>query len=69
MTELMSHRSDIRLMFTDRDLRAMSTAFNLASYDGVKAHTAVFRDRVRGYGGYVMPPPAAGSGPMAPGSH
>ena len=35
----------------------MSKAFNLASYDDVKAHAAAIYDRVRGVGGAVMPPP------------
>jgi hypothetical protein len=41
-------------------------AFNLASYDDVKAHAAVIYDRIRGIGGAVMPPPPPrGEGPWA----
>jgi hypothetical protein len=41
----------------------MSKAFNLASYDDVKAHAAIIYDRIRGIGGAVMPPPPRGEGP------
>ena len=57
MARLTSYQSDIRPLFTERDIRAMSKAFNLASYDDVKAHAAVIYDRIRGIGGNVMPPP------------
>jgi len=41
-----------------------SKAFNLASYDDVKAHAAAIYDRIRGIGGAVMPPPPTrGEGP------
>ena len=64
MENLTSFQSDIRLLFTERDVHAMSKAFNLASYDDVKKHAAVIFDRIRGIGGAVMPPPPPrGEGP------
>ena len=57
MTELTSFQKDIRPFFTDRDIHAMGKAFDLASYDDVKAHAAAIYDRIRGVGGAVMPPP------------
>ena len=57
MAKLTSYQSDIRPLFTERDIQAMSKAFNLASYDDVKAHAAVIYDRIRGIGGAEMPPP------------
>ena len=66
MATLTSFAADIRPLFTDRDIHAMSKAFNLASYDEVKAHAAVIYDRIRGIGGAVMPPPPPrGEGPWA----
>ena len=58
-----SFQHDIRPLFTDRDIHAMSKAFNLASYDDVKAHAAAIYDRIRGIGGAVMPPLHRGEGP------
>jgi hypothetical protein len=59
-----SFQTDIRPLFTDRDIQAMSKAFNLASYNDVKAHAAAIYDRIRGIGGAVMPPPPPrGEGP------
>jgi hypothetical protein len=59
-----SFQKDIRPLFTERDVHAMSKAFNLASYDEVKANAAIIYDRVRGIGGAVMPPPPPrGEGP------
>jgi hypothetical protein len=64
MTKLTSFEADIRPLFTERDIRAMSKAFNLASYDDVKARAAIIYDRIRGIGGAVMPPPPPrGEGP------
>ena len=64
MTELTSFQRDIRPLFTDRDIHAMSKAFDLASYDDVKAHAPAIYDRIRGIGGAVMPPPPPrGEGP------
>jgi hypothetical protein len=64
MATLTSFASDIRPLFTVRDIHAMSKAFNLASYDDVKTHAAVIYDRIRGIGGAVMPPPPPrGEGP------
>jgi hypothetical protein len=64
MTKLTSFQQDIRPLFTERDIHAMSKAFNLASFDDVKAHAAIIHDRIRGIGGAVMPPPPPrGEGP------
>jgi hypothetical protein len=64
MTKPTSFHSDIRPLFTDHDIRAMSKAFNLASYDDVKKNAAAIYDRIRGIGGAVMPPPPPkGEGP------
>ena len=64
MTRLTSFESDIRPLFTERDIHAMSKAFNLASYGDVKTHAAAIYDRIRGIGGAVMPPPPpSGDGP------
>jgi hypothetical protein len=64
MTIVISFQTHIRPLFTDRDIQAMSKAFNLASYDNVRAHAAVIYDRIRGKGGAVMPPPPPrGEGP------
>jgi hypothetical protein len=81
MTKPTSFEADIRPLFTELDIRAMSKAFNLASYDDVKKYEAAIYDRIRGIGGAVMPPPPPrGDGPwpqsridlfakwMAPGS-
>jgi hypothetical protein len=40
MANLTSFQADILPLFTDRDIHAMSKAFNLANYDDVKAHAA-----------------------------
>jgi hypothetical protein len=56
MAKLTSFQDDIRPLFTDRDIHAMSKAFNLASYDDVKKYAAVIYDRIRGVDGAVMPP-------------
>jgi len=64
MANLTTFQTDIRPLFTERDIQAMRKAFNLASYDDVKAHAAVIYDRIRGIGGAVMPPPPPrGEGP------
>jgi hypothetical protein len=64
MAKLTSFEADIRPLFTERDIRAMSKAFNLANYNDVKARAAVIYDRIRGIGGAVMPPPPPkGEGP------
>ena len=64
MASLASFQADIRPLFTERDIHAMSKAFNLADYADVKAHAAVIYDRIRGIGGAVMPPPPPrGEGP------
>jgi hypothetical protein len=64
MATLTSFQADILPLFTERDIRAMSKAVNLGSYDDVKAHAAAIYDRIRGVGGAVMPPPPPrGEGP------
>jgi hypothetical protein len=64
MTNPTSFHADIRSLFTERDVRAMSKAFDLASYEDVKTHAAIIYDRIRGIGGAVMPPPPPqGEGP------
>jgi len=64
MANLTSFKADIRPLFTERDVHAMSKAFNLASYDDVKKHAAAIYDRIRRIGGAVMPPPTPrGEGP------
>jgi hypothetical protein len=64
MAELIGFQSDILPLFTERDIRAMNKAFNLASYDDVKKHAPAIYDRIRGIGGAVMPPPPPrGEGP------
>jgi len=64
MAKPTSFAADIRPLFTDRDIQAMSKAFNLAKYDDVKAHAAIIYDRIRAIGGAVMPPPPPrGEGP------
>ena len=66
MSKLTSFETDIRPLFTERDIQGMSKAFNLASYDEVMAHAAAIFDRIRGIGGAVMPPPPPkGEGPWA----
>jgi hypothetical protein len=51
MSKLTSFAADILPLFTQRDIQGMSKAFNLASYDDVKAHAAAIFDRIRGIGG------------------
>jgi hypothetical protein len=64
MATLTSFQADILPLFPERDIRAMNKAFNLGSYDDVKAHAAAIYDRIRGVGGAVMPPPPPrGEGP------
>ena len=61
MPRLTSFQADIRPLFTDRDIHAMSKAFNLGSYDDVKTHSAAIYDRIRG--AVMPPPPPRGEGP------
>ena len=68
MTKPTSFQADIRPLFTERDIRGMSKAFNLGSYDDVKTHATAIYDRIRGIGGAVMPPPR-GERSLASGSH
>ena len=54
-----SFAKDIRPLFTDEDVQHMSFAFDLNSYDDVKANSAAILDRVsRAPGSFgIMPPP------------
>ena len=62
--KLTSFQTDIRPLFTERDIEGMRKGFNLDSYDDVKKHAAAIYDRIRGIGGAVMPPPPPrGEGP------
>jgi hypothetical protein len=64
MTKPISFQTDIRPLFTERDIQGMRKGFNLESYDDVKKHAAAIYDRIRGIGGAVMPPPPpSGEGP------
>ena len=64
MTTPTSFQTNIRPLFTERDIQGMSKGFNLASYDEVKKHAAAIYNRIRGIGGTVMPPPPPrGEGP------
>ena len=64
MTKTTSFQADIRPLFTDRDIKGMSPAFNLASYDDVRKNAVAIYDRIRGIGGALMPPPPPrGEGP------
>ena len=66
MTKRTSFATDIRPLFTERDIQAMSKAFDLASYKDVKSRSAIIYDRIRGIGGAVMPPPPPrGDGPRS----
>jgi hypothetical protein len=67
MTERTSFATDIRPLFSERDIQAMSKAFNLASYDDVKARAPIIYGRIRCVGDAVMPPPPPrGDGPRSP---
>jgi hypothetical protein len=64
MTITTSFHTDIRPLFTERDIQGMRKAFDLGSYDDVKKHADAIYDRIRGIGGAVMPPPPPkGAGP------
>jgi hypothetical protein len=64
MTNTTSFQTDIRPLFTERDIQGMKKGFDLTSYDEVKAHAAAIYDRIRGIGGALMPPPPPrGEGP------
>jgi hypothetical protein len=69
MSQMTSYETDILPLFTERDVKAMSKAFDLSSYADVRTHAAEIYDRIRGIGGAVMPPPPLrGEGPW-PQSH
>jgi hypothetical protein len=64
MTTTTSFQTDIRPLFTERDIQGMKKGFDLESYDEVKKHAGAIYDRIRGIGGAVMPPPPPkGEGP------
>ena len=66
MAKPTSFQADVRPLFTELVIHAMSKAFYLASYDDVRKHAAAIHDRIRGIGGAVMPPPAPrGDGPWS----
>jgi hypothetical protein len=66
MTTLTSFQADVRPLFTELDVHAMSKAFDLAQYEDVKARAAIIYDRIRGIGGARMPPPPPrGDGPWS----
>ena len=66
MAKPTSFQADVRPLFTELDIHAMSKAFDLASYDDVRKHAAAIHDRIRGIGGAVMPPPTPrGDGPWS----
>ena len=46
MSKPTSFEADILPLFTQRDIQGMSKAFNLASYDEVRAHAAAIFDRI-----------------------
>ena len=45
MTKTTSFQTNIRPLFTERDIQGMSKAFNLGSHDDVKKHVGVIYDR------------------------
>ena len=47
MTKATSFQTDIRPLFTQRDIDGMRKGFNLESYDEVKNHAAAIYDRIR----------------------
>ncbi len=64
MTKPTSFQTDIRPLFTERDIQGMAKGFDLRSYDEVKQHASAIYDRIRGIGGAIMPPPPPiGEGP------
>jgi hypothetical protein len=66
MTKPTSFQADIRPLFTERDIRGMSKAFNLGSYDDIKTHAAaIYGNRWRGN---AAPAPERGRS-LASGSH
>jgi hypothetical protein len=59
-----SYATDIRPLFTDKDVEGMSWDFDLRSYDDCKGNAQSMYDRLRGIGGAIMPPPPPrGDGP------
>ena len=69
MTKPTSFQADIRPLFTERDIRGMSEAFNLGSYEDVNARGRHLRPH-SGNRWRVNAAPAPERGrSMAPGSH
>ena len=61
---LSSYQADIRPLFTQRDIHAMSKAFDLANYDHVRANAAASSTAFVGSAAPSMPPPPPkGEGP------
>jgi hypothetical protein len=59
-----SFKIDILPLFTERDIKGRSRAFDLTDYKAVKAHAQAIHHWIRGIGGAVMPPPPpVGDGP------
>jgi hypothetical protein len=50
-------------MFSEIDVKHMSAAFDLSSYNDVVAHAADILNRLKGIGGPVMPPAPEGPWP------
>lgn len=48
VTKMTSFQTQIRPLFTERDIQHMSKVFNLGSHDVVKAYAGVIYDRIRG---------------------
>jgi hypothetical protein len=66
MSGVTSFREDILPLFSELDINGMRRAFDLTDYEAVKAHARAIKDRIRGIGGPVMPPPPPrGDGPWA----
>ena len=64
MSDQTSFKIDIRPLFTERDIKGMSRAFDLTDYEAVETRARAIHERVRGIGGAVMPPPPPlGDGP------
>ena len=46
MADRVTYEQDIRPLFRDRDIRSMSFAFNLASYDDVRANAEAIYEKL-----------------------
>ena len=65
MDNLTSFETDIRPLFTQRDIQGMSKSFNQANYDDVNTHAGVILDRIQASTIIMPPPPPRGEGPWA----